>query len=210
MLCEFWAPKLHTLMLWPKRGRERDQRVSGEYPARSACRFRSFTRPSEPWALPPLPKPSSGPWISSYSSRRLSGEPGQCSESRSHRRTWNREGPFEYLSSIVAQELRSGARGAADRRALERHVLSVYERVGRIITPPAGVWNQSGDVLAAMTSEGLELARVSKSFSNDILLALSCGHAGCVLITENYRDFSRIQKFARFEFIPPGPSKNPR
>ena len=114
--------------------------------------------------------------------------------------------PFEYLSAVVAQELRAGIRRPSDRRALERHVLGVYERVGRLITPSASAWNRSGDVLAAMMrDEGLELPRVSRSFSNDILLALSCREAGCVLITENHRDFSRIQRFSRFEFVAPWP-----
>ena len=103
--------------------------------------------------------------------------------------------PFEYLSAVVAQELRAGIRRPSDRRALERHVLGVYERVGRLITPSPSAWNQSGDVLAAMMrNEGLELSRVSRSFSNDILLALSCRDAGCVLVTENHRDFSRIER----------------
>ncbi|MEP7363670.1 MAG: PIN domain-containing protein [Acidobacteriota bacterium] len=114
--------------------------------------------------------------------------------------------PFEYLSAVVAQELRAGIRRPADRRRLERHVLGVYERVGRLITPSAITWHRSGDVLAAMMrEEGLEISRVSKSFSNDILLALSCRETGCVLVTENHRDFSRIQKFVQFEFVAPWP-----
>jgi predicted nucleic acid-binding protein len=114
--------------------------------------------------------------------------------------------PFEYLSAVVAQELRSGIRSPSDRRALERHVVGVYERVGRLITPSANAWNRSGDLLAAMMrDEGLEVARVPRSFSNDILLALSCREAGCVLVTENHRDFSRIQRFVRFEFVAPWP-----
>ena len=118
--------------------------------------------------------------------------------------------PFEYLSVIVAQELRAGVRQPADRKALERHVLSVYERASRIITPSANAWHHSGDVLAAMVKrEGLELARVSKAFANDILLAVSCREAGCVLITENVRDFSRIRRFLAFEFVAPWPATAP-
>jgi predicted nucleic acid-binding protein len=48
--------------------------------------------------------------------------------------------------------------------------------------------------------EGLEAARVSKAFANDVLLALSCREAGCVLVTDNARDFSRIRRFTQFEF----------
>lgn len=114
--------------------------------------------------------------------------------------------PFEYLSVVVAQELRSGTRSAQDRRALERHVLDVFERAGRTIVPSAAAWQQSGDVFSEIAREdGLEIARVSKSFANDILLAISCRDAGCVLVTGNTRDFRRIRRFVSFEFAAPWP-----
>lgn len=114
--------------------------------------------------------------------------------------------PFEHLSVIVAQELRAGIR-ADDRKALERHVLKVYERANRTITPSTNAWHRSGDLLAEMArKEGLEIARVSKAFGNDILLALSCREAGCVLVTDNERDFQRIRRFVQFDFMRPWPS----
>ncbi len=114
--------------------------------------------------------------------------------------------PFEYLSSVVAQELLAGILRPEGRRTLERHVLGVYERAGRLITPIANAWQRSGDVLAAMMrEEGLEIGRVSKSFSNDILLALSCRESGCVLVSEHHRDFGRIQRHVPFLFVPPWP-----
>lgn len=114
--------------------------------------------------------------------------------------------PFEYLSVIVAQELRAGIRSDSDRQALEKNVIKIYERTGRSFSPSARAWHRSGDVLAAMAKqEGLELARVSKAFANDVLLAASCREAGCVLITENVRDFSRIRRFIAFEFATPWP-----
>lgn len=112
--------------------------------------------------------------------------------------------PFEYLSVIVAQELRSGVRGPQDRRLLERHILNVFARANRTITPSADAWHRSGDVLAEIArKEGLEIACVSKAFANDVLLALSCREAGCVLVTDNERDFRRIRRFTQFEFIKP-------
>ena len=113
---------------------------------------------------------------------------------------------FEYLSVIVAQELRAGVRRDRDRRALERNVLSIFERTGRIFAPSANAWHRSGDVLSDMArKEGLEISRVSKSFANDVLLALSCREAGCVLVTENERDFQRIRRHVSFDFIRPWP-----
>jgi hypothetical protein len=56
---------------------------------------------------------------------------------------------------------------------------------------------------------GLEIARVPKAFANDILLALSCREAGCVLVTDNDRDFQRIRRFIQFEFTKPWPATPP-
>ena len=116
--------------------------------------------------------------------------------------------PFEYLSVVVAQELRAGTRNAKARRALEANVLNVFLRANRVITPSGDAWQRSGDVLAEMArKEGLEVARLSKAFGNDVLLALSCREAGCVLVTGNLRDFRRIQRFVRFDFIEPWPAR---
>ena len=116
--------------------------------------------------------------------------------------------PYEYLSGIVAKELRAGIRRPRDRKALERHVLAVFERANRTITPSITAWHRSGDLLAEMArTEGLEVARVSKAFANDVLLALSCREAGCVLVTDNERDFSRIRRFIQFEFMKPWPGR---
>lgn len=114
--------------------------------------------------------------------------------------------PFEYFSVIVGQELLAGVRKPQDRKALERNVLKVFARAGRVFAPSGGAWHKSGDVLAAMArKDGLEIARVSKSFANDVLLALSCREAGCVLVTDNHRDFERIRRVVPFEFVRPWP-----
>ena len=114
---------------------------------------------------------------------------------------------FEYLSVIVAQELRAGVSKPNDRKALERNVLRVFERAGRTITPSPDAWHRSGDLFSEMAQrEGLEISRVSKAFANDLMLALSCRESGCVLVTENDRDFSRIRRFIAFEYVKPWPA----
>jgi len=50
---------------------------------------------------------------------------------------------------------------------------------------------------------------VSKSFGNDVLLALSCREAGLVLVTDNRRDFERIARVAPFDFVDPWPMPPP-
>jgi predicted nucleic acid-binding protein len=62
--------------------------------------------------------------------------------------------PFEYLSVVVAQELRAGVRRAQDRKALERNVFEVFERSMRTFAPSASAWHRSGDVLSDMARKG--------------------------------------------------------
>lgn len=115
--------------------------------------------------------------------------------------------PFEYFSVIVGQELRAGIRRPQDLDALEHDVIDVYARSNRTLTPSADAWRRSGDVLAAMArGGGLEIPRISKAFGNDVLLALSCRENGCVLVTDNERDFRRIHRFVDFAFTRPWPA----
>ncbi len=116
--------------------------------------------------------------------------------------------PFAYLSDVVAQELRAGVRGPTELDVLERRIFSLFERTGRVIAPSGLAWHRSGDVLAAMRQkEGLQLASVPKAFVNDILLALSCREAGCVLVTDNDSDFRRIRRYVQFDFVRPWPNQ---
>jgi len=114
--------------------------------------------------------------------------------------------PFEYLSAVVIQELRSGTHSARDLRKLERHVLGPFIRRNRVLTPSLRAWQASGDVLARLArSEGLSVRELSKTFGNDALLATSCWDTGMTLVTRNTRDFKRIQSVLRFRFVAPWP-----
>jgi len=111
-------------------------------------------------------------------------------------------GPGEYMSSIVAHELRAGVRSAADRRKLERNILDGFARLDRVITPSDTAWQLAGDVFATLAhQDGLEVSRTAKSFGNDVLLALSCRESGVTLVTENRRDFDRIHRVVAFQFV---------
>ena len=82
----------------------------------------------------------------------------------------------------------------------------VLQRFHRVFAPSASAWHRCGDLLSDMArTEGLEMARLSKSFANDVLLALSCREAGCVLVTDNERDFHRIRRYVQFDFVKPWP-----
>ena len=119
-------------------------------------------------------------------------------------------GPFEYLSAVVVQELRAGARSAEDLRKLEKNVFAPFLAVGRVVTPSFRAWKTSGDVIATLARrEGSQVRTVTKAFSNDIFLALSCRESGMTLITRNVRDFSRIQRVVPFRFVEPWPLPSP-
>jgi predicted nucleic acid-binding protein len=118
-----------------------------------------------------------------------------------------RAAPGLYLSTVVAAELRAGARNANERRTLDRLVLSPYLRRGRLLNPSAAAWQALGTTLARLVEdEGLVLGDVRKSFVFDILVAWSCREMGAVLVSRNTNDLSRIAKVFTFEFVPPYPS----
>ena len=120
-----------------------------------------------------------------------------------------REAPRLYLSSVVAAELRAGARSSRDRKHLDEQVLAPYFRRGRILTPSSAGWDALGLTLSRLRSEGsLDLATMPRGFVFDVLIAFSCREAGVVLITRNARDMERIRSVFRFEFVAPYPPAN--
>jgi predicted nucleic acid-binding protein len=111
--------------------------------------------------------------------------------------------PFEHLSAVVVQELRTGARSAQAATLLQRHVFDALERRGRLFAPTFAGWKRAGEALARLcTLEGSSVRAFGRTFLNDVLLAASCREAGVVLVTDNGRDFERIQRVLPFDFVP--------
>ena len=50
-----------------------------------------------------------------------------------------------------------------------------------------------------------EWSSVSRSFVNDVLLAMSCRETGIILVTKNLRDCARISAVRRFDYVAPWP-----
>jgi predicted nucleic acid-binding protein len=112
--------------------------------------------------------------------------------------------PGLYLSSVVAAELRAGARRSLG--TLERDVFKPYVRRGRVITPSANSWDALGLTLSTLAErDGLVLAKVRRSFVFDILIAHSCRETGATLISANTRDLERIHTVFSFDFVVPYP-----
>lgn len=116
--------------------------------------------------------------------------------------------PSLFLSSVVAAELRAGVASSRERQTLEEEVLGPFVRRGRVLTPSAAAWDALGLTLATLREkEGLQLARVRRSFALDILLAYSCREGGAVLVTGNARDMERIRNVFTFEYVAPYPGR---
>lgn len=111
---------------------------------------------------------------------------------------------FLVMSGVVAQELRVGVRTPAAINHIEEHVIGPYERRRRLITPTFWAWKESGRVLSTLVGKA-EWASVRRGFVNDVLLAMSCREEGIVLVTSNIRDFERIARVRKFDFVPPWP-----
>jgi predicted nucleic acid-binding protein len=111
--------------------------------------------------------------------------------------------PFEHLSAVVAHELLAGVRGRSAAK-LESAIVNPFERRRRVVTPSYDAWKESGRVLAELVAPEA-WATVTRSFVNDVLLAMSCRESGLVLVTKNVTDFARIAAVRSFDFVPPWP-----
>ena len=119
--------------------------------------------------------------------------------------------PFEHLSVVVVQELRTGATTPQAARALQRNVFEPFERRGRTFAPSSEAWKAAGRALAGLMAErGVDSATMKKTLINDALLAASCREAGVMLVTRNVRDFERIAEHIPFRFAAPGPRSGGR
>ena len=115
--------------------------------------------------------------------------------------------PSLYLSTVVAAELRAGARGQRALRSLERELFAPYARRKRLINPSPTAWDALGTTLAVLVrDQGLVLRDVRRSFVFDILIARSCREVGATLVSRNTTDLSRIAKVFAFDFAAPYPS----
>jgi predicted nucleic acid-binding protein len=99
----------------------------------------------------------------------------------------------EYLSAVVAMELRAGARTPQAATVLERQILARFEIRDRVFAPSYSAFLAAGRVLAALRDHGTSLR-------GDALIAASCREAGITLVTKNARDFTRIRKVMPFQF----------
>lgn len=114
--------------------------------------------------------------------------------------------PATFLHAIVVQEVLVAAINARRGRTLYEDYVAPFEERRRVLTPSYTAWRRSGHVVAALIQRRrLSPGVFSRSFLNDVLLAVSCREAGAVLVTTNTADFTRIRTVESFHFVAPWP-----
>jgi len=106
--------------------------------------------------------------------------------------------PRTFLASVVSAELRAGALDEAGRRAVIE-LVKRFERLGRVVVPTAGSWNDAGDALAKIVRREPGFRTKVRGLWNDALIALSARQIGATLVTENRHDFGLLRRYVRFE-----------
>ena len=97
-------------------------------------------------------------------------------------------------SSVVLAELWRGARKSA-----EREFLRALQRNHPILTPTAGNWLESGQLLGKMHAEKGLTAEKHRDLHFDVLIALTARSHGARLITSNRADFEMIHRYCKFK-----------
>ena len=106
--------------------------------------------------------------------------------------------PSTFFSSVVIQELLAGATDRL-KRAVVEGLYRPFKRSRRIITPSDTAWEEAGRLLGVMRGDRKDqAARLSGSFVNDLLIALSARGVGAKVVTLNADDFTLIRRYVAF------------
>ena len=119
--------------------------------------------------------------------------------------------PSEYMmSAVVIQELTAGASDGAEVRTYDT-TRQAFDRRGRLLVPNGEDWWMAGKVLNSLyrgiksRSAGRPTA-ISKDeqqrILRDVLIARTAKRANVAVVTENVRDFKKIQRFCDVKVIP--------
>ncbi len=97
-------------------------------------------------------------------------------------------------SAVVLAELWRGARKPA-----EREFLRALQRNHPVLTPTAGNWLESGQLLAKISAEKGFTPEKLRDMHFDVLIALTARSNGARLITSNHADFEMIHSHCKFK-----------
>jgi len=123
------------------------------------------------------------------------------------RRFLRTEATRTFLSAVVVQELRVGARTPEQATALDRGIIDPFARRGRVFAPSPQAFYECGRVLPDLIrDEGLSDVGSSRSLVNDVLIATSCREQGITLVTAD-RDFDLIAPYVKgLRYVSPFPA----
>lgn len=114
-----------------------------------------------------------------------------------------------YLSVVVLQELVAGAGDESDIKNFDA-ARREYENLGRLLVPTAEDWWQVGKIINAL-QRGLKSKRRGVTprmaaeekyrITSDVLIARTARRAGVMIVTDNAKDFEKIQPFCRVQLM---------
>ena len=106
--------------------------------------------------------------------------------------------PLIYMSAVVMEELYAGALDASSVKLLDK-MHDTFSGMSRLIIPDAMDWQKTGKVIAQLGKKyGFEKTFLSR-ITNDILIAATARKIGAIVVTNNQKDFHRIQEYIDFK-----------
>lgn len=96
--------------------------------------------------------------------------------------------------SVVLAELWRGAS-----RPEEQEILRILQKNHPMLTPSAGDWIESGQILARLRDDQRLAPSKLRDLHFDVLIALTARSHGARLITSNQTDFELIRKYRPFK-----------
>lgn len=107
------------------------------------------------------------------------------------------QGAYLYVANkIVLMELWAGVR-----KKVEEQILTLHQQELPLIGLSDDNFIITGQILSQIRGEPNLAPQMRRRLTWDILIALSAKENQAVVVTENERDFKRIQKFVDFEFL---------
>lgn len=114
-----------------------------------------------------------------------------------------------YMSVVVMQELVAGAEDEAAIKESEA-ARKGYEKAGRLLVPTGEDWWLAGKVINSL-QRGLKSRRQGLTpkiaseekyrIINDVLIARTARREGVTVVTDNTKDFEKIQKFCNVRLM---------
>jgi predicted nucleic acid-binding protein len=106
--------------------------------------------------------------------------------------------PLIYMSAVVMEELYAGALDVASVKLLDK-MHDTFAGMSRLVIPDAMDWQKTGKVVAQLGRKyGFEKMFLSR-ITNDILIAAAARKIGAFIVTNNQKDFLRIQEYIDFK-----------